>query len=397
MELADRLSDHLLTPNEFILISWYFLRHWLPLLGADAAMLILILRNACYFNEATGEMRDEVWIEGGYEALAQRLGLENPRMIAHWFPAAIERGRHKQHWTQSTEKELDRRAQFQERVGAFVLRVDHRAGDNSSYAWKFKVERADPLIPEHKRWYREVARLVSDLEQDDLFDELAIQLDRAFNDCFETVKTGPMIVLRRSNFLNDCSETLATRLNDCFETLNIVSDDCFETLLKILKAFKDSFFKQDPSSNQDSSPAQRIRRLSQRVVEVTDAKNAWRLECLLSKAGEKQQLLLAEQEKDGIAFVSWLIYGTANPRIESPYSLAIAKLIETPRKGTGGACERLAALPPEQFVRMVQQRLSLSQSGNSDWNIALGSTSLDRIRLLADLLNLPLDLLEVYP
>jgi hypothetical protein len=396
MELADRLSDHLLTPNEFILISWYFLRHWLPLLGADAAMLILILRNACYFNEATGEMRDEVWIEGGYEALAQRLGLENPRMIAHWFPAAIERGRHKQHWTQSTEKELDRRAQFQERVGAFVLRVDHRAGDNSSYAWKFKVERADPLIPEHKRWYREVARLVSDLDQGDLFDELAIQLDRAFNDCSETVKTGPMIVLRRSNFLNDCSETLATRLNDCIETLNVSSDDCFETLLKILKGFKDSFFEQDTSSSQDSSPAQRACKLKQRVVEVTSAQNAWRLDCLLDKASEKQRNLLSAQEKDGTAFVSWLIYGAANPRIESPYSLAISKLAETPRKGAGGAYDRLAVLPPEELVRMIQQRLLLSQPGNSDWNLALGNVKLDRIRLLVDLLNLPIDLLEVY-
>ena len=96
MDLADRLSDHLLTPNEFILVSWYFLRYWLPLLGADAAMLIFILRNACYFNETTGEMRDEVWIEGGYDALAQRLGLDNPRLISHWFPAAIERSRQKE-------------------------------------------------------------------------------------------------------------------------------------------------------------------------------------------------------------------------------------------------------------------------------------------------------------
>lgn len=396
MELADQLSDHLLTPNEFILVSWYFLRHWLPLLGADVAVLILILRNACYFNETTGEMRDEVWIEGGYEALAQRLGLANPRLIAHWFPAAIERSRQKQNWTRSTEKELDRRAQIQERVGAFILRVDHRAGENGSYAWKFKVRRVDPLIPEHEHLYQEVARLISDLDQDGLLDELADLLDRAFNDCSETVENRAMIVLRRSKFFNDCSETLATRLNDCFETLNVESDDCFETLLKILKGFKDSFLEQDTSSNQDSSPVQRAHKLKQRVAEVTDSQNAWRLETLLANAGEKQRLLLSQQEKNGIAFVSWLIHGAANQRIESPYSLAIAKLTETPRKGAGGACDRLAALPPEEFIQMLQQRLSLSQPGNTDWNLVLGNAKLDRIRLLVDLLNLPLDLLEAY-
>jgi len=396
MELADRFSDHLLTPNEFILVSWYFLHHWLPLLGADAAMLILILRNACYFNEVTGEMRDEVWIEGGYEALAQRLGLANPRLIAHWFPAAIERGRHKQNWTSSTQKEVNRRVQFQERMGAFAQRVDHRAGENGAYARKFKVQRADPLIPEHERLYQEVARLVSELDQDGLLDELIDQVERAFNDCSETVGNRPRIVLSRSKFLNDCCETLATRLNDCLETLDLKSDDCFETLLKILKAFKDSFFEQDSSSYQDSSPALRARRLKQLVAEVSTSQNTWRLECLLAKASEKQRALLIKQEKDGVAFVAWLIHGAASSRIESPYSLAIAKLVETPRKGTGGACERLAALPPGELIGMLRRRLSLSQPGNSDWDVALGNASLDRVRLLADLLNLPLDLLEVY-
>jgi hypothetical protein len=43
----------------------------------------------------------------------------------------------------------------------------------------------------------------------------------------------------------------------------------------------------------------------------------------------------------------------------------------------------------------MQQRLSLSRPSNKDWELALGNTSLDRVRLLADLLNIPLDLLEV--
>ena len=129
---------------------------------------------------------------------------------------------------------------------------------------------------------------------------------------------------------------------------------------------------------------------------VSNSEGSWCLDTLLSKASEKQRVLLKKQEKDGVAFVSWLIHGAANSRIESPYSLAIAKLVETPRKGAGGACDRLAALPPEELIGMLHQRLSLSQPGNPNWGVALGSVSMDRIRLLADLLNLPLDLLEVY-
>jgi hypothetical protein len=60
--LTDQLADRLLAQGEFILVSWYFLKNWLPTLGSDAAMFVLVLRNLCYFNDETGELRDEVWM-----------------------------------------------------------------------------------------------------------------------------------------------------------------------------------------------------------------------------------------------------------------------------------------------------------------------------------------------
>jgi hypothetical protein len=62
---------------------------------------------------------------------------------------------------------MDRRAQFQERMGEFAQRIDHRGGENGTYSWKFKVQRADPLIPEHEMVFQQVAQLVSDLDHDD--------------------------------------------------------------------------------------------------------------------------------------------------------------------------------------------------------------------------------------
>ncbi|MEW6406940.1 MAG: hypothetical protein AB1649_34620, partial [Chloroflexota bacterium] len=56
---------------------------------------------------------------------------------------------------------------------------------------------------------------------------------------------------------------------------------------------------------------------------------------------------------------------------------------------------RIAAYPPQRLIGLMQQRISLSRPSNKDWELALGNTSLDRVRLLADLLNIPLDLLEV--
>ena len=135
--------------------------------------------------------------------------------------------------------------------------------------------------------------------------------------------------------------------------------------------------------------------IQQVVAEISNAEKGWNFDHLLARASEKQRLVLADQEKDAVPFVSWLIHGAANPRIQNPYSLAIAKLVETPRTGAGGASDRLAALPPDRLISQLRQRLSLTQSTNKDWESVMGSASLDRVRLLADVLNIPLDLLEV--
>ncbi len=80
-DLVDQLADRLLGTGDFILVRWYFLKHWLPILGHNPAMLVILLRNLCYFNDETGEIRDEVWIEKGYEEIAARLGIDNHRQV----------------------------------------------------------------------------------------------------------------------------------------------------------------------------------------------------------------------------------------------------------------------------------------------------------------------------
>ena len=205
-DLADQLADHLLAPGDFILIRWYFLQNWLPLLGPNAAMMIILLRNLCYFNDETGEIRDEVWVEGGNTALAARLGIDNPRQIALWFPAALERGGHKEVLTQSTSQENARRQRIQELVASFVERTEYRP-TSAEYDWHFKVQRMDPLLPEHEQIKRAAFDLLVSAEDEGVVAELFRFLDKLPNDCFETLKNERMIVLRLSKLPNDCSET----------------------------------------------------------------------------------------------------------------------------------------------------------------------------------------------
>ena len=141
-------------------------------------MFILVLRNLCYFNDETGELRDEVWIEGGYEAIAQRLGIKNPRTVATWLPAKIEHGKRKDELTDRTDQEFARRQRLQDLLGLFVNRTDHRMNSAGSYAWKFKVQRVDPLTPQHETIRQAASSLLATSEDQGVLDELFSWLDR---------------------------------------------------------------------------------------------------------------------------------------------------------------------------------------------------------------------------
>ncbi|MBS3909376.1 MAG: hypothetical protein KGZ93_07080 [Actinobacteria bacterium] len=250
--LADQLADRLVTQGDFILVTWYFLKHWLPLLGADAAMFVLVLRNLCYFNDETGEIRDEIWMDGGYQAIANRLGINNPRVVANWLPVRIGRGKRKDELSERTVEELSRRQRLQDLLSLFVERTDHRINSEGNYGWKFKVQRVDPLTSQHQTIQQAASSLFVKSESLCVQDELGSWISYLGNDCLasarpwrETVKTEPMVVLRLSDLTKGCSETLKSILNDCLETLDLQANDCFETLLKILKSFKDSLKDKD--------------------------------------------------------------------------------------------------------------------------------------------------------
>ena len=392
--LTDQLADRILAQGEFILVSWYFLKNWLPALGSDAAMLILVLRNLCYFNDETGELRDEVWIEGGYEAIAQRLGIKNPRTVATWLPARIDRGKRKDELTDRTDQEFTRRQRLQELLGLFVDRTDHRANSSGSYAWKFKVQRVDPLTPQHEMIWRAASSLLANCEDQGILDELYSWLDIVPNGCIETVKNGSKVVLRLSNSTNGCSETLTDILKDCFETLDLEGKDCFETLLKTLKRFKDSQKEKDTSSTQDSSNLPVDDPYLQSVEAVTDSKGNWSLEKFLARADKKNRRILLDQEKGALAFVSWVIHGASQASIQNPYSLAIAKLKENPGISAGGASDRLAALLPQQLANLIEQELTFRSPSDRNWRMIFAQAKHDRIRLLADSLGLIPDIQE---
>jgi hypothetical protein len=387
-DLADQLADQLLAPGDFILIRWYFLQNWLPLLGPNAAMMVVLLRNLSYYNDETGEIRNEVWVEGGNTALAARLGIDHPRQVALWFPAALERGSHKDTLTSATSQENARRLRVQDTVASFVKRIEYRS-TGSDYDWLFKVQRMDPLIPEHERIKQAVFNLLISLQDEEVLEEFYCYLDEMPNDCFETLKNDSMIVLRLSKCANDCSETLEMVLNDWIETVKDLPNDCFETLLKILKSFKDSQKDKDSSPNQNSSGFRKS--LPNLVGDGTDQNRIWETDHLLRRVNPRVREALIAQERGSIPLVSWILYGVANATIQNPLSLAISKLTDQPGITAGGAYDRLAALSPAVFANLFSESLTWQGNSNQDWRTAFKGIDRERLMLLADLLDLAMD------
>jgi hypothetical protein len=388
-DLADQLADRLLGAGDFILISWYFLHNWLPLLGPNVAMLIALLRNLCYFNDETGEIRDEVWLEGGNMAIASRLGIDNPRQVAQWFPAILERGRHKDMHTLGSSLEMSRRQKLQEAIALFVTRTDYRVRSNGSYDWHFKVQRMDPLLPEHELVKRAAVSLLVAAEDQGILPELYMFLEWLPNDCFETLKKNPMLVLRLSKIDNACFETLARILNDCFERVKDLTNDCFETLLKILKSFKDSQKEKESSPTQDSANFKQ--RLPHEVGGGACQKRSWSLEKILARVNPKIREQLIRQEQSPVPLISWILYGAAKNTIKDPVGLAIKKLKEQPGLTAGGSYDRLVGLPRGVFCQLLQSALTWQGNSDRDWQVAFHGVERERLGLLADILEIQID------
>jgi len=94
-EAAEALHRKIITGFGTILLTHYFLEKVIPRSGLTPAQawLVALLRDRCYINSQTGEIRDEVLIRGGYSELASWLGLSRPKTVWEWIRDPVGPGR----------------------------------------------------------------------------------------------------------------------------------------------------------------------------------------------------------------------------------------------------------------------------------------------------------------
>ena len=118
-------------PGRVFVGTQYFRKRWLPLLKPTLWVLILTLRQRCYWNKETGEMRD--YCRATYADLAREIGVSRRTVIRALNPEEEERRR-------GVDLFIPRRE--------VLRRFSSRQGREVNDCMLWYVQLDDPLVPE---------------------------------------------------------------------------------------------------------------------------------------------------------------------------------------------------------------------------------------------------------
>ncbi|MCA9918034.1 MAG: hypothetical protein KC445_08785 [Anaerolineales bacterium] len=133
---ADLLHTHLTGPDYYG--KEYFRRHWLEKLKPGPAFLLTYLRSFCFYDETTGELRNEVTFTR--PDLANDLGVTTKTVV---------------NWLQKLETAVPPQA-----VSSFITQLDQTRLSSNDVMYRYRIEMIDPLTkPDLPAYQRLLAKM----------------------------------------------------------------------------------------------------------------------------------------------------------------------------------------------------------------------------------------------
>ncbi|MBC8333215.1 MAG: hypothetical protein H8E28_14640 [Anaerolineae bacterium] len=83
--LSHRLHYHIMPHNDLIVLTHFFVRNLVSVLGHGPAWMLTLLRDRCYVDPETGEQRNEVTLQNGWKEIANWLGIKQPMTVWRWL------------------------------------------------------------------------------------------------------------------------------------------------------------------------------------------------------------------------------------------------------------------------------------------------------------------------
>lgn len=354
-QMANALAGYITGNARNIVLTHYFIRNWIPLLSPGPAWLVTFLRSRCFYNRETEELRDETTITGGYEQLANRLGLARSRTIGEWF-----RGRGKNRGRHTGAQHLD----------SFINESFRKKTSSQETAITYKVRMSnEPLTPEDLSSY-------------------SLHLPEA-SDAFVPMGNRPgdaSVPMEREP--GDAIVPMRESASDADDPMSAGSSDAIDPIFKdsSLGLFKDSL---NNYLNTTSSVVQP--KGEAKGQQTISAVVAWDLEKLLNhnRVENKSKKVLIGAGVKAELFVSWLLYAASKQgsTIDKPINHTVSRLRKEPQVGAGGKYELLAKLPPADLARLVissKDPEGIRWSGNEDWRWAMKDASSAQMKRLAE-------------
>ena len=382
--LCDALTNHLIRPESFLSITWYWFRHVLPELGDDMGALYLMSKSCCFVDWSQGKDRDTFWVPGGAGALQAWIGSSTlPGRIPHKKPSLRGRPRIDE-LKDNSEYVRSWREDRRNLVGAYIERIATRKSE-LGVDWQLKVN--DTQLTQKDVHLRDlISSLIKgspnylDMDVLSVFLNNRHLLNLLYRSALFDKETGfchfDTLVNAEICHFDTLSvdeiryfDTLVDALNCHFEIVIALKICHFDTVLNILVRLKNSYFLQNnilpPHTDRDIGPQRNVFVPKQTVVAGFFDQGQWDFDQLTQRINPalKDQLLV---RADVMSFVSWIIYASLTQQIKSPLSFAVARTLES---GTtaGGAAARLAQLSPIDLCKKIhsaKQRLDSGYLGN---------------------------------
>jgi hypothetical protein len=351
ISLCDQLSNRLQPSSDQLHIPHYFIRYWLPVLKAGAGWLVTLLRDRCYADAFTGEIRDTTMITGGNAQLASLLGVST-RTMRNWLGGRTTIARH---------------------LAKFIKVLERGHLKEGNAVLFFQTEQLDPLRSKHLAEFEAAVALVhSHLYGDeDVVALINAELEKMSHEGGNFVsrewKKSPTRAEKMSHGSGKnvprSRKSVSRERKKCptgaeilspLKTLNRIS---LNSLLILIQQTSGNIEIDD---NQQPQPE---------VDNVTIGSeigggvgNEWDLGELLSHhhqiRPQDRQTLLSKQASSQ-AFVSWLLYAhsPAGQGIKRPGQFVASRLLKAPHDGAGEPYDQAARLSPAQLSERLNTAL----------------------------------------
>lgn len=393
-ELSDELAQHLMPPKDLIFFTHYFVNRWLPKLGHGQGWFVVLLRDRCYLNQRTGEIRDEAQADQGYAEIARWLGLKRVKTVWEWLR--------------------------DDEVARFLREISHEIGDWEESPRRFKVCLGEPMTEEDRtranEWLARRGFGAVDTHSQPTGANDTIRSERTsvsvgavdthngatdiITGASDTIRgesiDDPVGAFDTHNGAVDTDSGANGTPNGGNDTHRVGADVTFDwrewhSLNTLALGFKHAIIT-PTTTGAETDPDPDLETTSGRQEKGVVGME-WNLKDLLvrNRVSAKNQELLLENGLTAQAFVSWLLYA-ASPGgngIRDPIAHTISRLIPHPDRGAGGAYDQLAELPANELAEILTREITGYSSWNKTWRSAMEGALRDRLRTLADQLGVP--------